>query len=408
MRGQRDVVTRKLEKTSRQTAEMRHEMKTWDLVTGQMKIEIRDRDRELIDQRVTICQIEGEHQKLKEACLKVETRLNKLLAENQATVCMVEDDRVKQAQIDIKGIHRTNRMITLTNTAIKKEVDRLSIKLGLLVEKEHVLYDLIRSGTFRYTEKLQEKEESEIEFNTYLERQTLLLRRAQRVDVLREEYLRLEKLQLQTRARLITLEQESEHRTNIHRWTLLKWTDPAQFQLLQMRDTLALKICGKLAEDLRARADLAKLRADADRIEAKIGNKVAQKMAHETELANEELRRRTIELQEMERQFQGNHWEGEKERVDGVKTQIHEVKEKMFLAQPPQVTVAKRAPRKVIMGGGFAVPNWSATCQAKQKKAAIVMPVSARLPRPRAATLTPVDRNKTRAIMSARLPDQDL
>jgi hypothetical protein len=88
-------------------------------------------------------------------------------------------------------------------------------------------------------------------------------------------------------------------------------------------------------------------------------------MAHETELMNGELRKTTIELQEMERNFQMNIWASEKERIESIKTQIHEVKEDPFVAQPPQIAVTKRAPRKISLGGGFAVSNWSATCQTK-------------------------------------------
>jgi hypothetical protein len=129
-------------------------------------------------------------------------------------------------------------------------------------------------------------------------------------------------------------------------------------------------------------------------------------MTHETEFANGELRKRTIELQEMEENFQMNIWANEKERIDPIKTQIREVNEDPFARQPPQIAVTKRVPRKVSLGGGFAVSNWSATCQAKEKKAAIVMPVSARRSRAGPTTLTPRDRN--RAIPLARLPDEDL
>jgi hypothetical protein len=50
MRGQSDVAIRKLEKTNWQMAEMCQELKTWDLTRGQMKTEICDLDRELVDQ----------------------------------------------------------------------------------------------------------------------------------------------------------------------------------------------------------------------------------------------------------------------------------------------------------------------------------------------------------------------
>jgi hypothetical protein len=74
--------------------------------------------------------------------------------------------------------------------------------------------------------------------------------------------------------------------------------------------------------------------------------------------------------------------------------------------EAPQIAITKRATRKVSLGGGFVVSNWSATCQVKEKKVAIVMPVLARRSRAGLTTLTPRDRN--RAIPSARLPDEDL
>jgi hypothetical protein len=60
----------------------------------------------------------------------MEKRLNALLAECQAIVYKIEVDTVTQAQIDIHGIGQTN-------TAIEKEIGRLSIEL--IIEKEHVL-----------------------------------------------------------------------------------------------------------------------------------------------------------------------------------------------------------------------------------------------------------------------------
>jgi hypothetical protein len=68
------------------------------------------------------------------------------LAECQATLCKTEDNTVTQTQIDIHAIGRTNQLITLANTAIEKEISRLSIKLELIIEKERVLYDFIRFG----------------------------------------------------------------------------------------------------------------------------------------------------------------------------------------------------------------------------------------------------------------------
>jgi hypothetical protein len=147
----------------------------------------------------------------------MEKRLNALLAECQAIVYKIEVDTVTQAQIDIHAIGQTN-------TAIEKEIGWLSIEF--IIEKEHILCDFIRFGTFRDREKLQEIERHEIEFIAYLQRQRLLLRDAQKVDLLRGAHLRVEKLQLQTGTQLIALEQESEHPINIHRWTLLKWSDP--------------------------------------------------------------------------------------------------------------------------------------------------------------------------------------
>jgi hypothetical protein len=280
--------------------------------------------------------------------------------------------------------------------------------------------DRLRMGAARFEAQRKAVDAAQAALTDALERQRALVTVRKRTAGAQAECERVAKMVLRAEAEAAALSCEAEGRINVHRWTLAEWTDPAVGALLRMRAALHDALCTRTAEMDRMEAERRRI---ADALQS-VRLPRAQQRADE-EGVEKVLWMRTRELERLEEKVgDGAELRAKKKMVDELRELICRKREEVG-GEQQKIREAKGClsgqtegnPRRKggRIGGGFpAEGSWEVpgvdlrkTGGKKQARAVVIrIPKSGR--QNRAKTLVVGDRNRMRATLSARLPDEDL
>jgi hypothetical protein len=191
--AERERMSRKLHSYYRKNAALNDDIGLLAFLAEGMKREIRDRDCELVDQRVTTCEFLASAEETGE----VVARLEKLVADLSDPIgaAVIEiTDRVHtkgQLEVEIDTLNHDNRTILKNMAALLKIASTRAEEHSSLCDKARLLGDHCRMRAARFQEKLSEIGSFEIELRRALDRQSQLILSRRRADLVQVECGRL-------------------------------------------------------------------------------------------------------------------------------------------------------------------------------------------------------------------------
>jgi hypothetical protein len=261
---ERDMVIRRLEKQNRENDAITEDIELLRLMNNHMKHEIRDRDRELVDQRLETCQIADGNAKMEAAAVHLEHKIADLSVKIEKTVDELRfhyhtnDEMV--LDLDALHLNRINSIDELKRLGWQNA--NRATECLLLRAKIRLLSDEFRMKAAKFEEKLNEIRCSELDFSNALRRESQLILKRKRADLLQTECNRLDKMWMRTSTQVIVLEQKAERPTNVHRWRLLPSAEPQLFLLFQLRSKLVNDIETRRIILKRLQSEVAELKAE--------------------------------------------------------------------------------------------------------------------------------------------------
>jgi hypothetical protein len=431
--NERDLLARRRTKQTVANNALIDEINFLESENERMKVDVRGLDRRVLDERVITCDVTEMNEKLMVRVDALEEKVMRLGEENEAKLRELDHfyHIRHQAITEIKRLNFIRNAITEDLSAIMHHLEAGVLETDLLKEKVRVYQDYVRIGQKRFEEKRNEIRELENDFSRALARQSQLMLNRKRVDVLEKESFRLDRIWVKMAALAITLEQEGEFPVNVHRWMMLKASDPHLYSLIQMRNSLMNEIGCRVAIHSRVQTELNEIKQTMGKLDVKLMRRRQTKHEPSTGL-EQRLRNQTRELEAVQEQFDAAIVATEKHKVEAMRETIHRRKRettanydaivslRVAIQMPPTSPPPQRT-RGRKMGGGFAIGEFSpvlteiqpldltraASDRARScKPAQIKAPVSGRSQRPK--TLTPGNRQRFRVLLSARLPDENL
>jgi hypothetical protein len=398
-----------------------------------MKKEIRDRDRELVDQRLRICELLASAEETSEAVAQLEHVIADLNEQIDAVVLKITAQAHTKNQLgwEVDTLTKGNRNVLTEMAAIQTTISRRTKEHSLLFAKVQELQGYCRMQAARFPEKLSEIAGFERELRIALDHQRELMLSRKRVDLMEKESFRLDRMYFKASAQLTVLSQEAEHPMNVHRWTMLETSNPKLYVLIQLRNSLLNETHTRGIVLKRLQNKLSIIKNDMFEFERAVANQTPRHTARASDMV-ETLNRRTRDMKLLEQQTEATEaLIAQQRQVDEMREMVHlrkvETSENHHIIaelraaiQMPSAPPVRRAPGRFKMGGGFTVgdapviadlPKLDLTRSASDrgrlgKPISITVPHSSKPARPKTFMMSA--RNKMRAYLSSRFPDENL
>jgi chromosome segregation ATPase len=408
LRVERDSLARAAAKQSQENRVLGDEVTSLAHQILAMKESIRISDKDCLEVDLARKQILENLKQVTKEITQFESNLKRRLEENEELRGNIKFMVRLSEQAEIENRHQRSIVVQYTDSYkyISKQLRKQQREADLVREKQRVFVSIIRIRNSQFQTLKERLTILEEDHQEQTEKEKELLAKLKHVQTTGVQCLKLQKDLLETQSRVNTLEEEARTPRNIHRWTLLKSTNPVQFALIALKLTLVnafdcrFQRCEKLR---RTELNLEKQLEHLDvRMRASHRSVFQEDLIQVSRLLDE----KTTLLNEMESQLgaQKARVDSQHQQVDSVRSRIRDKKMETFdgrrkceelrqaihspesesRVRPPAFSLAQRAPGRFKGGSGFGVEMTDdegtlLNLAALERKAAKTRPVTSRV-----------------------------
>lgn len=377
---ERDKIIKEVQLCVKENEEINSQIKSQAAVLHKLKEDVRAKDEECVLLHISykkttkllrdlaIKKVEYENN-LKEITEKEKDFFYKVQCSNHILDQANKD--IENGKFELDNIIQQNRDIVKQFETKKKESDAV-------VEKNRVLQSLIRIGGHKYNQIITKVEELKQDLSIQIDKMNKLSLLLRGQNAARYEIRRLEKEIIHAQGKIKAMEEEFEAPRNVHRWHLLKSSDPVQYEYVMMRIHLLNDITNSIAMAQKVKLVENALREKLIHIRKLFKSSYGGNYDDEFNTLNLILKEKKKQLKTMEDQLQVKRpqVEHEKSNIDDIRSMLRDSKidisekqkkinqkkqeqmiqeiERPEFVRPPKYEPTKRAPGR-FMGGGFEV-----------------------------------------------------
>ncbi|OHT13203.1 coiled-coil domain containing 147 [Tritrichomonas foetus] len=371
---ERDRLVKEVRKVCKENEEIENEIKSQSNQLSSLKEGIREKDESCVLLHISLKktikllkELNIKKEEIKEH-LRESLEKGKLVYYNVLSHEHIHDQALKDIESSkhlIQKILNQNRDIVHIFETKKKESDAA-------FEKTRVLQSLSRIGGHKYEQMVEKVHSLENELSLFVQKQEELILALRGQNAARREIKRLERCILDSQGQIKAMEDELETPRNVHRWHLLKSTNPIHYDLVILRMQLINNITEHIALSKRLKSRTFVLKEQLDKENRKLKNSYGGRYDEEYQTLSVILKEKTKKLKTMEetRISRKDQVEDEIDQVKSVRCMIRAKRRKTVEQQkkinelvqisepekihPPKFNYTKRAPGR-FMGGGFEV-----------------------------------------------------
>mmetsp|Transcript_65390 Transcript_65390/g.156353 ORF Transcript_65390/g.156353 Transcript_65390/m.156353 type:complete len:869 (-) Transcript_65390:194-2800(-) len=333
VRTDKNLYSKNLVESLDEISDMKTKFKQMYLQIEQLKEEIKEKDKALVEEHFQHQGISKEKEKTKdnlERHRKKESRLQQVVGQQQDEIKKLEAT-IMEAEIERQNQRKEFEGVISERNILGTQLIRRNEELALLYEKIKIQESTLKKGEVQYKKRVEEingqKEDiSKIKMDLFVSKQM-----AENTDNFKKEVYHLQRELLQERTKAKALSEELENPMNVHRWRKLEGSDPAVYELIQKVRMLQKRLIAKteevvakdmeISEKERLHKDLTNLlekqpgpevMEQLEAFQESLGAKTQQMKAMTTELTTyqaqvcdykDEIDRLTRELQEVRKKY---------------------------------------------------------------------------------------------------------
>jgi chromosome segregation ATPase len=365
----KSLYSKNLIESQEDIAEMKKKFKVMYLQIEQLKEEIKEKERQIVDQHFAL---QG---KSKE---KENTQAN---LERQKKLQKKAQEAVEEQQQQIKKLEATIREIEVERQTQKKEFEavtsernilgtqliRRNEELTLLYEKIKIQESTLKKGEAQYKGRLedlrlQRESLAQLKLDLILAKQD-----AENTDDLKKEVYHLQRELLLERTKVKALSEELENPMNVHRWRKLEGSDPAMYELIQKVRTLQMRLIAKTEEVVSKDMEISEKERLHKELTAVLEKQPGPEVMEQLEQYQETFAAKMKQMKAMQSELQTYQAQvcDYKDEIDRLTRELQEVKKKYFDQKKreqvqsdfqrgdPKVIHPRPVPQVRFTGGGF-------------------------------------------------------
>merc|ERR1719198_2854075 len=369
----KSLYSKNLVESQEDIAEMKKKFRVMYLQIEQLKEEIKEKEREIVDQHFALQGKSKEKENTQEN-LEKQKRLQKKAqeaVEEQQQQIKKLDATIREIEVERQTQRKEFEAVTSERNILGTQLIRRNEELTLLYEKIKIQESTLKKGEAQYKARLEELKRqrdriAKLKLDLYVNSQD-----AENTEELKKEVYHLQRELLQERTKVKALSEELENPMNVHRWRKLEGSDPAMYELIQKVRTLQKRLIKKteevVAKDLEIQEKERLHRELTGILEKQPGPEVMEQL----EMYQDNLAAKLNQMKAMQSELKtyqaqvGDY----KDEIDRLTRELQEVKKKYFEQKKREQIQAdaQRGDTRVIhprpvqtvrfTGGGFSLAH---------------------------------------------------
>lgn len=308
MRNERDFVGQKLKLEKGQTDGIKKSYETSKRQAEGLKEEIMELDDNGVKEHLKLLHFEDELEELLKVNEKTRNDTLQKLAEAKVMEKNVLNHRhiLAESEIDIESIKRNLNNLQasislITNNIAEKLVEKQNQKSNIIA-MNNILNQNVRS----FDALISKIADHKVTLSQELNRQEMLRRKIEIMKAFKQEVIRLEKELISAQSYEAAIVEELSNPITISRWIFLDSTNPELASLMRMKLALLDEISKKMTTQQKLKLKKKDLDEKIEKETRKIVKTRGTVFDDEYNLLQEELRRKTKELNDFKRKFEQN------------------------------------------------------------------------------------------------------
>lgn len=394
-RNERDMLKRQIQNTNNDSQHIREQMESEEMMINRFKDDIRNKDDDTLKIHISSQTIKQTIEEMLASKAILERKLNELEITNRELNNQIELKYhiITQANYEIRTNTTANQLILKQTKNIAEEISQKYREQAVIKDKEKLNVSLIMKGSHHYNKLMMTIQEREQEAAYLIEQTKELMLKLRQQKTLKDEIIRVTKIVNKSAAQVRALEDEMETPMNVHRWTLLKATNPELYHLIELKLMMIEDINSRclLMRKLKIRkSDFATKMAKLNhQMQVSVGGRYDE----EFHTLNDLYKQKTKQLKQFEQQLYQKipEIDDQREQVSSArsvyreeKIELQNVRQKItevrMSTMPEKVHPPRNAPSKRgrFVGGGFGLGDGCISTNLNPVKKVERRPLTAR------------------------------
>jgi len=369
VRTDKNLYFKNLQESIEEISEMHKKFKTMNLQIEQLKEEIKEKDKVLMEVHFNSSKDSQLKEQLKKQLKDSTNRLKKLTqaVDTQQQEIKKLESTIQDAESEQQNQRKEFEAVTSERNILGTQLIRRNDELALLFEKIKIQESTLHKGETQYKGKLDEIGKQRAGIANLKRDLHDAHKQVENTDDLKKEVYHLQRDLLQERTKVKALSEELENPMNVHRWRKLEGSDPAMYELIQKVRTLQKRLIQKTehvhAKDLEIQEKERVHKDLMNMLEKQPGPEIMEQL----ELYQDQLGSKTTQMRAMQselRTYQSQVGDY-KDEIDRLTRELQEVKRKYFDQKKREQAIQdvqrgdtkaihpRPAPMQRFTGGGF-------------------------------------------------------
>eukprot|EP00755_Sulcionema_specki_P017133 Sspe_Gene.10907::Locus_3677_Transcript_1_1_Confidence_1.000_Length_2788::g.10907::m.10907 len=334
VRSDRNLYSKNLIEAQDEINEMRRKFKIMNHQILQLKEEIGQKEKALVNEHYAQKKMEKHLEQLKNKIQTLETaketQARKILGldqEMQQLSQIISDCDAERAKQRKKLNHVMNERDILGTQLIRRNDE-----LALLYEKIRIQQSTLNKGEIQYRDRLVDIRMLRLRIQELKRNLHITQAKVRNVEELKKQINSLQRQLMHERNKVKALSEELENPMNVHRWRKLEGSDPREHEMIQKIQTLQKRLIAKTEECVEK--DL--LIQEKEKLYVELKNILARQpgpeVAEQLNIYHENLRKRNMQMKRMasELNMSSTQMSNYKYEVERLTRELQETKKKFY------------------------------------------------------------------------------